>query len=95
MENNEFDLSSGTVQEMRVWSIASEVMHSHLLTLLVDDRENFEGFLISSYRNRSQRAVSVSFDDWVEVLDGIANDKITQVDLRRDVTTGNVIPVRT
>lgn len=83
------DIPKNSVQ-MKLGDVASEIVHSFAMIWVVSEQRNLLGIIISSYKNHKRRAVHVSFESWVSILNEIIADEVTKVVVKVDPSTGAV-----
>ena len=63
---------------LRLDALMSEIIHSFLLVWKLDDEGLTQGMFLSSYKNKSKRAILLGFDRFDDILRSVAKDEVVE-----------------
>lgn len=74
----EFDLNVLQSASMDAWQLVSELLHSGFINWEIDDQLHFSAIYLASKRNSTTRLIRLKLSDYLQLIDLIIADHVSQ-----------------
>jgi hypothetical protein len=88
--SKEYDLNSGSEVTLSFFDLASEIMHSYVFELELNDKNQLTSFYVNSYRGRDERLLRVQLKDYVAGVEAVVSNEVQEVHIWKDRASGRV-----
>ena len=81
-----WDLLSSTESKFKIRDICNEIIHSDVLTWIVDCDTGLEGFFVASDLNAPKRLIKIDFSTFFQMIDLVLADHVVSIEISYDHT---------
>ncbi len=91
IEAEDFALDKGEICTMSAKRVGDEIIHSNILTYLVDDDQRLSGFYLCSDQNLGKRLLELPLITWTDWIESIVNGWVVSTHRSRDPDTQKIV----
>jgi hypothetical protein len=89
--SDDYDMTKPDQITLSCFDLMSEIMHSYVFKIVVDEHDRMVSFLANSYNKRDRRLLEIDLQTFEGVLSEAIHDRVDAMMVRVHPTSGNVI----
>jgi hypothetical protein len=88
---DDYDMAKPEAITLNCFDLMSEIMHSYVFKIVLDDQERMVSLLVNSYNKRDDRLLEIDLKTFEKILADAIGDKVEGMTLSVHPTSGKII----
>jgi hypothetical protein len=89
--SDDYDMTTPEQITLSCFDLMSEIMHSYVFKIVVDEHDRMVSFLVNSYNKRDCRLLEIDLQAFEDVLSGAVHDRVAAMTVLVHPTSGKII----
>jgi hypothetical protein len=88
---DDYDVTRPEEVTLNSFDLMSEIMHSYVFKIVLDDQDKMVSFLVNSYNKRDDRVLEIDLVTFEKILTNAIEDRVASMTLSAHPTSGKIV----